>query len=170
MAASLWLIISWSPFQYTGWLYTALHHQPVQHADSIALTIFSSAWVALALLVAYLLRNKAFQSDGLLNIFYLDTLYGFMVGKTTLQLAWVTDRFDRRWIDGALHASAYAQVTIANLTGWFDRAIVDGVVNGLARIAQWIGALIRSFQEGKIQLYIFWASLAIIIFLIWTLF
>jgi NADH-quinone oxidoreductase subunit L len=170
MAASLWLIISWSPFQYTGWLYTALHHQPVQHADSTALTIFSSAWVALALLVAYLLRNKAFQSDGLLNIFYLDTLYGFMVGKTTLQLAWVTDRFDRRWIDGALHASAYAQVTIANLTGWFDRAIVDGVVNGLARIAQWIGALIRSFQEGKIQLYIFWASLAIIIFLIWTLF
>jgi NADH-quinone oxidoreductase subunit L len=170
MAASLWLIISWSPFQYTGWLYTALHHQPVRHADSIVLTIFSSAWVALALLVAYRLRNKALQSDGLLNIFYLDTFYTFMVGRTTLQLAWVTDRFDRRWIDGVLHASAYTQVTIANLAGWFDRAIVDGIVNGLARIAQWIGALIRSFQEGKIQLYIFWASLAIIIFLIWTLF
>lgn len=167
MAASAWMIVSWNPFHYTGWLYEALSHAPVHASGS--LTIFSISWIALALLVAYRLRNSLWQSQVLLNIFYLDTVYASVVTRTSMQLASVTDRIDRRWIDGFLHASAYAQVTIASLAGWFDHAIVDGIVNGLAKLAQGIGAFIRTFQDGKIQLYILWASLAIIIFLIWTL-
>lgn len=168
MAASAWMIISWNPFHYTGWLYGSLPHTSIHTSDS--LTIFSIAWVMFALVVAYWLRNRMWQSNVLLNIFYLDTVYAFVVARTTVQLAWVTDHIDRRWIDGFLHASAYAQVTIASLAGWFDHAIVDGMVNGLAKLAQGVGSFIRTFQDGKIQLYILWASLAIIIFLIWTLF
>jgi NADH-quinone oxidoreductase subunit L len=91
------------------------------------------------------------------------------VGRPTLKIAAILDTVDRRWIDGFLHGIAYVQVTIASLTGWFDRAIVDGIVGGFVSIAQGTGSLIRSFQEGKIQLYVLWSSLAIIIFLIWTL-
>jgi NADH-quinone oxidoreductase subunit L len=81
-----------------------------------------------------------------------------------------TDYFDRRWIDGFIHASAYAQVTVSHLVGWFDRAIVDGTVNGIASLSRGVGNFTRSFQGGKIQSYILWAILAIIIFLIWILF
>ncbi len=60
-----------------------------------------------------------------------------------------TDRFDRKWIDGFLHAAAYAQITVAHLTGWFDRAIIDGMVNGAAGLARVTGRFTRSFQGGK---------------------
>ena len=81
----------------------------------------------------------------------------------------VTAQADRKWIDGILHISAYVQLLVAHITGWFDRAIVDGVVDDAAGMAKGIGSFIRTFQSGKIQLYVFWASFAIIIFIIWTL-
>jgi NADH-quinone oxidoreductase subunit L len=40
----------------------------------------------------------------------------------------------------------------------------------MATLVRGAGSFTRSFQGGKIQLYIFWSVLAIIIFLIWTLF
>ncbi len=46
---------------------------------------------------------------------------------------------------------------------------VDGSVDGVAGVAKGIGSFTRSFQGGKIQLYIFWAIFAIIIFLIWLI-
>jgi NADH-quinone oxidoreductase subunit L len=52
---------------------------------------------------------------------------------------------------------------------WFDKAIVDGCVRFLAAVARWIGAIARSYQTGKIQDYILYAILALIIFLIWAL-
>jgi NADH-quinone oxidoreductase subunit L len=58
---------------------------------------------------------------------------------------------------------------VAHVTAWIDRAIVDGTVNGLAGLARGVGTFTRSFQDGKIQLYIFWSIFTIIIFLIWTL-
>jgi len=36
-------------------------------------------------------------------------------------------------------------------------------------LAKGVGSITRSFQNGKIQLYIFWAIFAIIIFLIWLI-
>jgi NADH-quinone oxidoreductase subunit L len=47
--------------------------------------------------------------------------------------------------------------------------MVDGAVDGAAGLARVLGSFARSFQSGKIQLYIFWAVFAIIIFIIWTL-
>jgi NADH-quinone oxidoreductase subunit L len=168
MIASFWFVISWTPFDYMGWLFHALHPGKIFHFNFIVL--LSAVWVFVALYVAYRTRDKVLTAQVLLQSFYLDKVYRIVIAKPVLSMGEVVAQTDKKLIDGVIHAAAYAQVTIANLTGWFDRAFVDGTVNLLARIAQGAGSLIRSFQEGKIQLYIFWASLAIIIFLIWTLF
>jgi NADH-quinone oxidoreductase subunit L len=76
---------------------------------------------------------------------------------------------DKKIIDRLIHGSAYAHVTLAHVTGWIDRFIIDGLVGLFAAFARWIGSFTRSFQAGKIQLYIFWSVLGIIIFLIWSL-
>ena len=81
----------------------------------------------------------------------------------------LAEKIDLKWIDGFIHAGVYVQVTFAHFIGWIDHYIVDGSVNGVARLAGGLGAFTRSFQNGKIQLYIFWTALAIIIFLIWML-
>ena len=165
--ASFWIILSWNPFAHYTWLYTA----PVDTAviGPHLLTTISIVWVATALGVAYRSRHRNFKARAFFNTRYLDTLYHFVIARPTLRMATLLDAIDRRWIDGFLHGFAYVQVTIASLTGWFDRAIVDGIVGVVVNMAQGTGSLIRSFQEGKIQLYVLWSSLAIIIFLIWTL-
>lgn len=163
--ASLWFMVSWNPFDFSGWMNLGdLHH-------SWPLTIFSSVWVLAAVGVAYFIqqKNNVGKPRVLLNNFYLDELYRRTITRPSLQLAAITLRFDKKWIDGFIHASAYAQVTLAHLTGWLDRTFIDGTVNGMASLSRTLGSFTRSFQGGKIQLYVFWAVFAIIIFLIWTL-
>jgi NADH-quinone oxidoreductase subunit L len=168
MIASLWLVISWNPFDYMGWLYHSFH--PGKTFRFAFIAIASAVWVLLALFVAYKTRSKRFESEVLLKSFYLDKIYVLIFGRPVTQLGRTAELTDKKIIDPVIHASAYAQVTIAYLTGWFDRNIVDGTVNLMGWIATGIGSFFRSFVGGKIQLYIFWALLAIIIFLIWTLF
>jgi NADH-quinone oxidoreductase subunit L len=164
-AASLWLIVSWNPVGLSGWITGS------SRDHNIFLTVFSSLWVIIGVLAAYFIyrKRKLVRSEVLLNNFYLDQFYHRAVTRPSLQVAVITERFDKKWIDGFLHATAYAQVTLAHFTGWFDRAIVDGTVKAMVSLTRSIGSFTRSFQGGKIQLYIFWAVFAIIIFLIWAL-
>jgi NADH-quinone oxidoreductase subunit L len=192
MAASLWLLLSWNPLDFTGWLYALLHSGPEVHVGGIVW--ISAAWSLLALGVAYRvygagstvhssqstvgslqvkaegLQPQGFKKNGLLlNAFYVDAGYKWLARGPLMVLANATARVDTRWLDRALHGLAYAQLTLAHLVGWIDRAVVDGAVRMVATIARMIGSFARSFQGGQIQLYIFWGVLAWIIFLIWML-
>jgi NADH-quinone oxidoreductase subunit L len=162
---SVWLIVSPNPFASEGYLFT------VSAPHSIALTVFSVFWIvgATALGVYLSSNNKWFQSKLLYHSFYLDQFHRIFFAAPTHAFSAVTTHFDRKWIDGSLHALAYVHVTISHFAGWWDKAIVDGSVNGIAVFSRLAGSFTRSFQGGKIQLYIFWALTTIIIFLIWSL-
>lgn len=164
-ACSLWFIVSINPLDARGWLSVSLR------PAGTTLTLFSIAWVGLALLVSWIVMKKDRwpQSQTLMHTFYLDRLYNMLFAHPVVALATYTEKSDRRIIDGFLHALAYGQIIIAHLAAWCDRAIIDGSVNGAATLARVTGSFARSFQGGKIQLYIFWALFAIIIFLIWSL-
>jgi NADH-quinone oxidoreductase subunit L len=111
-----------------------------------------------------------FGLNGLLyHAFYIDAGYRWLFNRPLMAVANATARVDVKWLDGALHAMAYVQLTVAHLVGWVDRAVVDGFVRFVAAAARMIGSFARSFQGGQIQLYIFWGVLAWIIFLIWML-
>lgn len=164
---SLWWVVDLSPLHPEGWLFQGLS---ASLPDTPAwLPIGSACWVLLATALAWTSRTRTWQARVLFEAFYIDRLYQFVIVNPTQRIAQATAYIDVAWIDGALHAGAYIQVTIANLIGWFDRAIIDGMVNGMASVARMAGSFLRSFQGGKIQLYIFWSALAIIIFIIWTL-
>lgn len=165
MFFSLWFIAAPNPFGSTNYLFD------VGGTHSSGLMFFSIAWVGAAIVVAYYLLRKSrwIQSDLLSNALYVDQMQHLVFGIATLRLAEATRSLDRKWIDGILHTLAYVHVTISHLAGWWDRAIIDGGVNGIAAVSRYTGSFTRSFQGGKIQLYIFWALLAIIIFLIWSL-
>ncbi len=165
--ASLWFIISINPFDYSAWIYTGL--ETGKHFHISVMPIISALWVLLALFTAYRLRGMSIPVSLLLNNFYLNRVYALLVVKPTSQLANLADHLDRKWIDGFIHTTAYLQVVLAHFTNWFDRAIIDGSADGAAGVARGIGSFTRSFQNGKIQLYIFWAIFAIIIFLIWLI-
>lgn len=162
---SLWFIVSWNPLAFNGWL------MPEAEGHSWVLTIFSIVWVASALGVSFFLykNNMLITAEFLRQNFYLNYLYERLVDRPVVALAMLTEKADRKWIDGFLHTTAYAQILTAHLFAWFDRAIIDGSVNGTAYTARLIGSFTRSFQGGKIQFYVFIAVFALIIFLISSL-
>lgn len=157
--ASLWWIVSLNPFSFSGWFTTG---------TASALTTVVSVGVVLgALAFAYLFfRNRSEPSrvaDVLTNTFYLDALYAIVVTRPVGHLSALCARVDRKYIDGFLHGSAYIQVTLAHIVGWFDKAVVDGFVNLVARLTSWLGAFVRTFQSGNIHKYIFWAGMGLVL-------
>lgn len=49
-------------------------------------------------------------------------------------------------------------------TGGFDKYIVDGAVNGVAYLSGFFGLLLRKFQTGKVQTYIVFVVLGVMVF------
>jgi NADH-quinone oxidoreductase subunit L len=163
---SLWFIVSWNPFDFTGWIVS-----PTGQHGSLGITIFSVVWILFALGVSWIaFRKSTAKSNALLrNGFYFDNLYRYLYHKTVPGIAEASRFVDKKIIDGSIHFSVYGQVTFAHIVAWSDRVIIDGFVHFITKLAAGIGSITRSFQGGKIQLYIFWAVFAIIIFLICAL-
>jgi NADH-quinone oxidoreductase subunit L len=164
---SLWLLVSWNPFDFNGWMLAGAEGS----LHGIWITLFSILWVLAALTLSwYSFRKGRFRTNELFhNSFYVDRFYASLstkaIGATTRGVSHV----DQRWINRAIHAFVYLQVIIAHVTGWIDRIFIDGTVNATARFAGFGGKITRSFQGGNIQLYIFWSVFAIIIFIIWAI-
>lgn len=166
--ASGWFLVSVNPFNTSGWYTSLVGGLP--HSTTVLL--LSTGLVLLALFTAWLLfaKNTSVRSSGFLqNAFQLDWLYGIIFGRTVMKLSAVSETADKKWIDGLLHFTAYAQVSIAHVVAWSDKYIIDGIVNAAAWLSGTVGSFTRSFQGGKIQLYIFWAVAGVIIFLFFVL-
>ena len=167
--ASSWFFISINPFKSSGWLAELIGDLP--HSNMI--TVISAGVVLLSLVLAwfiFVMKNKPATSILFFqNGFRLDSLYKGTIEQSFIKLSTAAEATDRKWIDGVLHFTAYAHVSIAHAIAWFDTYVVDGSVNTMARITGAVGSLTRSFQGGKIQLYIFWAVLGLIIFLFFVL-
>lgn len=168
-AHSLWFVFSPYPFSNSGWFSNWIGS--LEHSSIISM--LSAVWIGLALITAWLVYSKKEQIGKPNEIFqkgwWLDSLYERTIGTASLSLAAATDRFDRKWIDGIIHFSVYAQVAVSHALAFFDRIVIDGLVDGMAKMAGWVGSFTRSFQRGKIQLYIFWSIAVLIIFLFFTL-
>src|SRR4051812_9965654 len=81
--------------------------------------------------------------------------------KETLVRAW-TERLRplytisvNKWYFDNLNDLLFVRIggAVANGLWWFDRAIIDGAVNGIARVTQGAGAEIRHIQTGRVQNY-----------------
>ncbi len=158
-------------FTSTSWSLTSVVGQLstfTQHADS-TITFVSIALILLSLITGYFIYRKG-QTHALLNPqVYLDWCNTVVV-KFTMLLSSITARFDTKWIDGFVHGVSYVGVTLAYVTNWSDRKLLDGLINGTASTAKGLGSLTRSLANGKIQSYLLWAMAGLIIFILWILY
>jgi NADH-quinone oxidoreductase subunit L len=166
-ACSLWVLVSWNPFHFEGWIF-----QPRETpAYALWITVLSVMWVIAALVVSwFLFRKGTFRTSTLLrNSFYVDKAYNLLTATTIRRSNLAVSVVERNVIDRGIHAVVYCQVIFAHMVGWIDRVFVDGTVNATARLTGFGGKISRSFQGGNVQLYIFWSLFALIIFIIWAL-
>jgi len=170
--SSSWLMISGNPIDFNGWI--SVYAQKKSIVNSAIITSISSIIILFSGLVSYFyFKDKTLSeknSDEMSDNFGLDFLYTKIIINPSLKISSGAQTFDQKWINGGLHLIAYSQVALAHFIGWCDKLIIDGTVNGLAIAAKGAGSLTRSFSSGKIQSYILWSALGLIIFIVWILF
>jgi len=102
------------------------------------------------------------------NKYYIDELYDKLLYKPFLKLAdWVAyidwDIYDKYVING------FGRVTVwlSKLVGIADYEVLDqGIVDSFGRSTKRLGGALKKLQTGKIQNYVLFAALAIVIILI----
>ena len=90
----------------------------------------------------------------LANKYYIDELYDRTVIGGTWGLARALFRFDAGFIDGLLvNGARNVTVTVAMISGFFDKYVVDGLVNLVATILDAFSKLFRRLQTGYVSNY-----------------
>jgi NADH-quinone oxidoreductase subunit L len=153
-------------------MYTeALHHV---HGTAVILSILMA--ISGILLAFTMYQWKKISPDKLAerfkplynfsyNKWYFDELYDKTFVAGTLGLSQMVAWFDRVIIDGIVDGTATTTKAVSNFVGKFDNIVVDGLVNFMAYLSAFIGLIFRRFQTGKVQTYIIMVIFSIVILL-----
>ncbi len=90
---------------------------------------------------------------------YFDELYSAILVRPALAVAAWCKNFDLRGIDGVLHGSVKATVTVSKWNGWFDNRVVDGLANLTARVFFATGSWMKTVQTGFLRSYVLFLAL-----------
>ncbi len=135
--------------------------------------------------IIYKLSSNAFYLDNIYHFVFIKPIHFFLhklqpldmkfdkdmihgVGNAFINLAILMQWFDKNIIDFIVNLFATAIKQLAYLSAWFDKYIIDGLVHGIVKITKLTGDFIRAFQTGKVQSYFALSTVLLIIF-IWFL-
>ncbi len=153
------------------------HAHPEAHAESMeyVLMVLSVAVAVSGILVAramYLTKSLAPERfselaggkvyDLLWNKYYVDEIYWAVFVNGTLLLSSALAWFDEYIIDGIVNGTARLTTFISWLNGLFDNYVVDGLVNGVATVAAFLGGRVRRLQTGSINAYLYVIVIAVV--------
>jgi NADH-quinone oxidoreductase subunit L len=85
---------------------------------------------------------------------YFDELYNVFVVVIRDGVAALAGWFDKYVVDGLVNLTGWAVRNLAGLVGLTDKYVVDGTVNGLADMTQELGVAVRAPQSGRIRMYV----------------
>jgi NADH-quinone oxidoreductase subunit L len=89
----------------------------------------------------------------LVNKYWVDEIYDATVVKGTWAMTRILNRFDAGVIDGAVNGTRNATVGSSLLSGFFDKYVVDGLVNLSAWFARMWSYFMRKLQTGFVSQY-----------------
>lgn len=96
------------------------------------------------------------------NKWYWDEIYNATIIKGSFMLANILSWFDKNIVDGLVNFVGSGTKWFANKNGSFDKYVVDGAVNFTAFAVQFFGLVFRKIQTGHVQTYVALALVAII--------
>ncbi|MBI2429069.1 MAG: NADH-quinone oxidoreductase subunit L [Ignavibacteriales bacterium] len=150
--------------------------EEVHHQHTLAM-ILSVSVAGLGILIAFATYYwKKISADAvadalkpLYNFFsrkwYFDELYDATVVAATIGVARLLAWFDSVIIDGIVNGAASVTRLGSVISGKFDSIVVDGMVNFTAYSAGFFGMLLRTIQTGKLQTYIVFALIGLMVLL-----
>lgn len=178
---AVFLIFSWNPLSYAdaGILHGLSVAYPFAeiHALHVIIPIILTCGSLIAWWIGwrwyskgnYPLNPHSRWIQASLNQGYLNELYHKTFVESTLALAQISYWFDRYIVDGLVNFSATAVRSLSTLSSWIDRYIVDGLVNTVAGTTYYIGHLLRWIQNGRLQNYLGFAFTVVLIGIIYLI-
>ncbi|KPK93833.1 NADH-quinone oxidoreductase subunit L [bacterium SM23_31] len=106
---------------------------------------------------------------GMYNKWYIDEFYHATVIKLIFVWSALCRWFDNVIIDGIVNGSARITVIFSWFEGKFDNIVIDGIVNGIANATQILGWFTRQFQTGRIQNYLVGFLIGIFVIIIFRM-
>jgi NADH-quinone oxidoreductase subunit L len=100
-----------------------------------------------------------------LNKWYFDEFYDKTFIAGTLALSRFLGKFDLKIIDGIVDGSASITKAFSFFIGKFDNVVIDGFVNFVAYLSGFIGIIFRRFQTGRVQTYLVFVIVSLVILL-----
>jgi NADH-quinone oxidoreductase subunit L len=171
----LFPLFSFNPLLYEdAWLFKGFSITNGLERENIYHTLIPASVNILSLLVMYAAyviyvkrKGNVFPQSGFLfrlsaNGWYFDEIYDRAIVKPILALSNIAFWFDRTIIDGIINLLVKTGLILSKLSAWIDHYIIDGFLNLLVAIVEAIGNFARKFQGGKVQYYLF-SMLAIIL-------
>lgn len=125
------------------------------------------AWIAFLVRPSIANRLSRWFRPVLLPIkrgLYIDTTYRFALTDSVILFSRMISWLDDHVLDGAVNALPKLAVLLSAIVGWLDRYLVDGIVNLVGASVQLMGLTARSVQTGRIQTYMFWAIVCVVLF------
>lgn len=95
----------------------------------------------------------AFVHKMLSNRYWIDDVYDAFGARVYVGLARAMDWFDRKVVDGIVNAVGRGGLATAAGSDFFDRRVVDGAVNLLSKGTVRSGMRLRQRQTGQVQSY-----------------
>ncbi len=148
----------------------ALHHS---HYTAMAISLLvAGLGILLAFSTYYWKRISADRVASslrplhtfLVNKWYVDELYQAVVINGILGVTRVLRWIDERIIDGTVNGVAWLSRVLSSFSGSFDSGVIDGAVNAAAYVSGFFGLVLRKFQTGKVQTYVLYAVLSVMVF------
>ena len=109
-----------------------------------------------------------FKQKGLLfnlsyNQWYIDSFYTGTVVKLVVGFGRVLYWFDKHILDGLVNLFAAIGIKLSKIAAWFDKYIIDGLLHLIADVVKQAGNFIRGFQTGRVQNYLLTMLLIILV-------
>lgn len=161
----LLLLIPFSIIKISGFKSTEHHGFVAENIYFILIAFFAFAFF---IVYSYYKKERSPNNNFIFSLsaneLYIDQFYQKVIVEIVLMFAHFSRFFDKTIVDGIVNQSARLTLTMSKLSDIIDRYIVDGIVNNIAFFAKRIGDLFRAFQTGKLQSY--FALSVFIIFII----
>lgn len=100
---------------------------------------------------------------------YINEFYDKFIIQSILALSNGLKWFDTKLVDGFIALLVRLVAVIASTLKWIDHYIIDGLVNGIATIARGIGNNARKIQTGKLQHYLSFVFIVLLIGLLYMI-
>jgi NADH-quinone oxidoreductase subunit L len=143
-------------------------HHVLSHGTEIALMLASVGLATGGAFLAYLMyyvhrvnpdtfANLAGGSlyRAVYNKYWVDELYDLLFVRGALLIARLGAMFDAYVVDGIVNGSARVTTAWAWVAGVFDLRFIDGAVNGVSDVVLGWGARLRKVQTGSINAYLY---------------